>query len=226
MNYTILIADDEPEIRTLLRLYLENENYQIIEAENGKQALELLKKEHVDLCLLDIMMPEMDGYHVLQELRKTSNIPVMILSAKDADSEKILGLNLGADDYLAKPFSLPELKMRIYAIIRRKKFYTSNILCSNGIKIDLLKKTVTINSETITLTRTEYELLLFLISNKNKVISKLSMAEHLTGEMADMLDNHNFVYTHIKNLKAKLTRQGCSECIKNIYGTGYKWIEE
>ena len=83
-----------------------------------------------------------------------------------------------------------------------------------------------INSETITLTRTEYELLLFLISNKNKVISKLSMAEHLTGEMADMLDNHNFVYTHIKNLKAKLTRQGCSECIKNIYGTGYKWIEE
>lgn len=85
MNYTILIADDEPEIRTLLRLYLENENYQIIEAENGKQALELLKKEHVDLCLLDIMMPEMDGYHVLQELRKTSNIPVMILSAKDAE---------------------------------------------------------------------------------------------------------------------------------------------
>lgn len=82
MNYTILIADDEPEIRTLLRLYLENENYQIIEAENGKQALELLKKEHVDLCLLDIMMPEMDGYHVLQELRKTSNIPVMILRAK------------------------------------------------------------------------------------------------------------------------------------------------
>lgn len=147
-----------------------------------------------------------------------------------SDSAKIwicgLYLEVGADDYLAKPFSLPELKMRIYAIIRRKKFYTSNILCSNGIKIDLLKKTVTINSETITLTRTEYELLLFLISNKNKVISKLSMAEHLTGEMADMLDNHNFVYTHIKNLKAKLTRQGCSECIKNIYGTGYKWIEE
>ena len=110
MNYTILIADDEPEIRTLLRLYLENENYQIIEAENGKQALELLKKEHVDLCLLDIMMPEMDGYHVLQELRKTSNIPVMILSAKDADSEKILGLNLGADDYLAKPFNPLEFK--------------------------------------------------------------------------------------------------------------------
>ena len=119
MNYTILIADDEPEIRTLLRLYLENENYQIIEAENGKQALELLKKEHVDLCLLDIMMPEMDGYHVLQELRKTSNIPVMILSAKDADSEKILGLNLGADDYLAKPFNPLEAVARVNSNIRR-----------------------------------------------------------------------------------------------------------
>ena len=122
MNYTILIADDEPEIRTLLRLYLENENYQIIEAENGKQALELLKKEHVDLCLLDIMMPEMDGYHVLQELRKTSNIPVMILSAKDADSEKILGLNLGADDYLAKPFNPLEAVARVNSNIRR--FYS------------------------------------------------------------------------------------------------------
>ena len=95
MSYTILIADDEAEIRNLLRLYLENESYRVIEAENGLQALEKLKTDHVDLCILDIMMPEMDGFHVLQEMRKTSNIPVMILSAKDADSEKILGLNLG-----------------------------------------------------------------------------------------------------------------------------------
>lgn len=141
MNYTILIADDEPEIRTLLRLYLENENYQIIEAENGKQALELLKKEHVDLCLLDIMMPEMDGYHVLQELRKTSNIPVMILSAKDADSEKILGLNLGADDYLAKPFNPLEAVARVNSNIRR--FYalgtaelSSGILTVRDLELD------------------------------------------------------------------------------------------
>ena len=225
MNYTILIADDEPEIRTLLRLYLENENYQIIEAENGKQALELLKKEHVDLCLLDIMMPEMDGYHVLQELRKTSNIPVMILSAKDADSEKILGLNLGADDYLAKPFHLAELSMRIYAVIRRKAFSASNVLENNGIKINLLEKSVTVNGRPIVLTKSEYDLLLFFIGNKNRVISKSAMAEHLSGEMADMMDNHDFVYTHIKNLKAKLADAGCKDCVKNIYGTGYKWVE-
>ena len=105
MSYKILIADDEPEIRSLLRLYLENEKYEIIEAEDGQQALELLRSQQPALCILDIMMPKLDGYHVLQELRKESNIPVLILSAKDADSEKILGLNLGADDYIAKPFN-------------------------------------------------------------------------------------------------------------------------
>ena len=103
MGYKILIADDEPEIRDLLRLYLENEQYEVMEAEDGQQALDLLRSRKPDLCVLDIMMPKMDGYHVLQELRKESNIPVLILSAKDADSEKILGPNLGADDYLSKP---------------------------------------------------------------------------------------------------------------------------
>ena len=104
MGYKILIADDEPEIRDLLRLYLENEQYEVMEAEDGQQALDLLRSRKPDLCVLDIMMPKMDGYHVLQELRKESNIPVLILSAKDADSEKILGLNLGADDYIDKPW--------------------------------------------------------------------------------------------------------------------------
>ena len=139
--------------------------------------------------------------------------------------DKVRGLEIGADDYLAKPFHLPELSMRIYAIIRRKKFSANNVLQSNGITINLLSKTVHINNKTVLLTRTEYELLLFLIGNKNKVISKGAMAEHLSGDMADMLDNHDFVYTHIKNLKAKLAEAGCKDCIKNVYGTGYKWVE-
>lgn len=221
----ILIIEDERELSDNIVTFLSSENYLCEQAFTFADAR---MKVHLYECIvLDIMLPDGNGLKLLKEIRdRHSQVGVIIVSAKDSINDKITGMEVGADDYLAKPFSLPELKMRIYAIIRRKKFYTSNILCSNGIKIDLLKKTVTINSETITLTRTEYELLLFLISNKNKVISKLSMAEHLTGEMADMLDNHNFVYTHIKNLKAKLTRQGCSECIKNIYGTGYKWIEE
>ena len=118
MAYRILVADDEREIRDLLKLYLENEKYEVIEAEDGQQALDLLRKEQVDMCLLDIMMPKVDGYHVLQELRKESNIPVIILSAKDADSEKILGLNLGADDYIAKPFGVMELVSRVRARTR------------------------------------------------------------------------------------------------------------
>lgn len=122
MNYKILVADDEKEIRELLRLYLENSGYMVLEAEDGQQALQVFRSEKVDLCILDIMMPKLDGYRVLQEIRKESNVPVMILSAKDADSEKILGLNLGADDYMAKPFNPLEAVARVNSNIRR--FYS------------------------------------------------------------------------------------------------------
>ena len=122
MDYTILVADDEKEIRELLRLYLENAGYKVIEAEDGQMTLDLLRNRKIDICLLDIMMPKMDGYHVLQELRKKSNIPVIIISAKAADSEKILGLNLGADDYITKPFNPLEAVARVNSNIRR--FYS------------------------------------------------------------------------------------------------------
>ena len=115
--------------------------------------------------------------------------------------------------------------MRIYAIIRRKTFSANNILESNGVCINLLNKSAAVGDTPVELTKSEYELLLFLIGNKNRVISKSAMAEHLSGDMADMMDNHDFVYTHIKNLKAKLASAGCKDCIKNVYGTGYKWAE-
>ena len=134
MSYKILVADDEPEIRDLLKLYLENEGYKVIEAADGRAALSLLRKEEPNLCVLDIMMPEMDGYRVLQELRKESNVPVIILSAKDADSEKILGLNLGADDYLAKPFNPLEAVARVNSNIRR--FYS---LGANDVKVEAIR---------------------------------------------------------------------------------------
>ena len=135
------------------------------------------------------------------------------------------GLEIGADDHLAKPFHLAELSMRIYAVIRRREFSASNIMVDNGIRINLLEKTVSVNGEPVVLTKSEYELLLFFIGNKNRVVTKSAMAEHLSGEMADMMDNHDFVYTHIKNLKAKLAKAGCHDCIRNVYGMGYKWIE-
>lgn len=223
----ILIIEKEKEISDNIATFLSSDYYLCEQAFTYADAKMKINLYEYECIILDFMLPDGNGLDLLKEMRNTHNqAGVIIVSTKDSVNDRIKGLEVDADDYMSKPFSLPELKMRIYAIIRRIKFNTSNILYSNGITIDLLRKTVSVNSEIITLTKTEYELLLFLISNKNKVISKLSMAEHLTGEMADMLNNHNFVYTHIKNLKAKLTQKGCSTCIKNVYGTGYKWIEE
>lgn len=223
----ILIIEDEKELSDNIVTFLSSENYLCEQAFTCADAKMKVNLYEYDCVILDLMLPDGNGLDLLRNIRNNHNqVGVIIVSAKDSINDKIIGLEVGADDYLSKPFSLPELKTRIYAIIRRKQFNTNNLMYSNGVTIDLLKKTVMVGPNIITLTRTEYELLLFLISNKNKVISKLSMAEHLTGEMADMLDNHNFVYTHIKNLKAKLAMNGCSECIKNIYGTGYKWVEE
>lgn len=223
----ILIIEDEKELSDNIVTFLSSENYLCEQAFTCADAKMKVNLYEYDCVILDLMLPDGNGLDLLRNIRNNHNqVGVIIVSAKDSINDKIIGLEVGADDYLSKPFSLPELKTRISAIIRRKQFNTNNLMYSNGVTIDLLKKTVKVGPNIITLTRTEYELLLFLISNKNKVISKLSMAEHLTGEMADMLDNHNFVYTHIKNLKAKLAMNGCSECIKNIYGTGYKWVEE
>ena len=188
--------------------------------------MEKIELYDYDCILLDLMLPGGNGLDILREIKRQNNpAGVIIVSAKDSLEDKVNGLRTGADDYLPKPFYLPELSMRIYALIRRKQFTSANTLESNGIRIDLLGQSVSINATPVALTHTEYELLLFLIGNKNKVVSKSALAEHLSGDMADMLDSHDFVYAHIKNLKAKLTEAGCRNCIKNVYGAGYKWIE-
>ena len=222
----LLIIEDERELSDSIVAYLSSENYLCEQAFTCDEAKEKVELYDYDCVLLDLMLPGGNGLDILRNIRNKNNpVGVIIVSAKDSLEDKVRGLEIGADDYLAKPFHLPELSMRIYAIIRRKEFSANNVLQSNGITINLLSKTVHINNKPVLLTRTEYELLLFLIGNKNKVISKVAMAEHLSGDMADMLDNHDFVYTHIKNLKAKLAEVGCKDCIKNVYGTGYKWVE-
>ena len=164
MAYTILVADDEAEIRELLRLYLEKDGYRVLEAEDGRMALALLEKEEVDMTLLDIMMPELDGYRVLKKLRENSNIPVMILSAKDQDTDKILGLDLGADDYLAKPFNPMEAMARINSNIRR--FYSLGAksrelkqLQVKDLRLDTEACVVYQREQPIALTSVEYKLL-------------------------------------------------------------------
>lgn len=226
MNMKILIIEDERSLSDSIVAYLSSEKYLCEQAFTYADARMKVGMYEYDCILLDLMLPGGNGLDILRDIRSRSNpAGVIIVSAKDSLDDKIKGLEIGADDYLAKPFHLAELSMRIYAVIRRKEFSASNILENNGVRIDLREKSVTVNGAPVVLTRSEYDLLLFFIGNKNRVISKSAMAEHLSGEMADMMDSHDFVYTHIKNLKAKLSDAGCKDCIRNVYGAGYKWTE-
>lgn len=220
----ILIIEDEQELAQSIAEYLSEESYLCEFAATYNQALDKIETYHYDCVLLDIMLPDGNGMKILEELkRQDKQDGVIIISAKNVLDDKIKGLQIGADDYLTKPFHLAELAARIYSVIRRKQFGNSNTVQQNELQIDLLAKTVSVNNELITLTKKEFDLLLYFIGNKNRVISKSTLAEHLSGDFADMLDNHDFVYAHIKNLKKKLNDAGYDNHLKTIYGTGYKW---
>lgn len=222
----ILVVEDERKLSDSIVTYLSGESYLCEQAFTYAEARQKVNIYEYDCVLLDLMLPGGNGLDILSEIRKRRNpVGVIVISAKDSLDDKVKGLKIGADDYLPKPFHMAELGMRVYAVIRRREFSATNVLESEGVSVNLLEKSVTVNGVGVELTRSEYELLLFLIGNRNRVISKSAMAEHLSGDMADMMDNHDFVYTHIKNLKAKLAAAGCTDCIKNVYGTGYKWVE-
>ncbi|MFW9599710.1 MAG: response regulator transcription factor [Bacteroides graminisolvens] len=222
----ILIIEDEKELSKNIAKFLSDDNYLCEQAYDFDSAIEKISLYTYDCILLDLNLPGGDGIQVLKEIKiRHINSGVIILSARGSLDDKIEGLKIGADDYLSKPFSLSELSIRIYALMRRQQFSHSNLLTSGNLEIDLLSKTAKVKDRIINLTRSEYDLLLFLIGNKKRIVSKDSIAEHLSGDMADMFDNYNFVYAHIKNLKAKLSEEGCDCMIKTIYGTGYQWVE-
>lgn len=222
----ILIVEDEHKLSDSIVTYLKSEKYLCEQAFDYNEALEKVRGYDYDCVLLDLMLPGGSGLDILRDIKRRNNpAGVIIVSAKDSLDDKVKGLEIGADDYLPKPFHLAELGMRVYAIIRRKEFGASNTLENNGIKINLLEKSVEANGRPVTLTKSEYDLLLFFIGNRNRVLSKGAIAEHLSGDFADMMDNFDFVYTHIKNLKAKLAQTGMPNCIQKVYGMGYKWIE-
>jgi DNA-binding response OmpR family regulator len=220
----ILIIEDEKELAVNIAAYLSDESYLCEFAETFQQAIDKVSAYQYDCILLDLMLPGGDGLRILESLKKENKQDgVIIISAKDSLQDKIAGLQIGADDYLAKPFHLSELAARIYSVIRRKQFGNSNIIRLNELQIDLLAKTVHVNDEQVILTKKEFDLLLLFMGNKNRVLSKSALAEHLSGDIADMLDNHDFVYAHIKNMKKKLVDAGYQNYLKTIYGTGYKW---
>lgn len=223
----ILIIEDETDLASSIIDYLNGNDFVCEWASTSEKATQLLHSFTYDCILLDLGLPDGNGFSILKELKEEHKEEgVIIISAKDTLDSKIEGLSLGADDYLIKPFHLAELLVRIMALIRRKNFDGSNTIQQGDLNINLLSKSVLVNQKKVDLTKKEFELLLFLSGNKNKVLSKGVIAEHLSGDMADMLDNHDFVYAHVKNLRQKLIKAGSDDYIKSIYGIGYKWSYE
>lgn len=220
----ILIIEDEKEISNSICEYLLNEQFFCETAFTFETALEKISLYEYACILLDIGLPGGSGLTLLQQLKKENKSDgVLIISAKNSLDDKVTGLRAGADDYLTKPFHLSELGARVAAIIRRKSFDGKNVVTCDNLILDLNNKTASVNEQVIDFTRKEYDLLLYFLSNKNKVISKNAIAEHLWGDNMDLANNYDFIYTHIKNLRRKLLHAGCIDYIKSIYGMGYKF---
>jgi len=223
----ILIIEDEEGLRESIEEYFTDDNNICETAKTYTAALSKINLYRYDCILLDITLPGGSGMDILKVL-KENNYPdgVLIISAKNSLDDRIDGLNLGADDYLVKPFHLSELKARVSAIIRRKTFNGSNQLIFNELAIDLLAKEVKVGQNQVKLTRKEYALLLYFIANKGKVVSKNAIAEHLWGDGIDLADNFDFIYSHIKNVRKKLVEGGCRDYIQAAYGMGYKFSDQ
>jgi DNA-binding response OmpR family regulator len=220
----ILIVEDEQELAQDIVSYLSALGILCERAANYHEASVKINAYSYDCILLDLMLPDGNGLDLLSMIKQShGQAGVIIISAKNALEDKISGLQIGADDYLAKPFHQSELAARIHAVIRRKQFDNSNVLIQNELSIDLLARTVSIRGEEVILTKKEFDLLLFFVGNKNRVLSKGALAEHLSGDFADMFDTHDFVYAHVKNLKKKLNQHGYGGYLNTIYGTGYQW---
>lgn len=220
----ILIIEDEQQIAESIKSYFKENGVQCETVHNYIEAAYKIDNYDYDCILLDLTLPDGNGFDILKELRKKDKTDgVIIISAKENLEARIEGFSLGADDYLTKPFHLAELLVRMQALVRRRNFKGSNSIVFNEIVIEVFTKTVVVKGKKLDLTRKELNLLLFLIGNTDKVLSKAAIAEHLSGDMADMLDSHDFIYAHIKNLKKKLAKAGSGDYIKTIYGEGYKW---
>lgn len=220
----ILVIEDEKELSQSICDYLAGEQFMCEQAFDYQTALEKVSLYDYACVILDITLPGGSGMDILKLLKKEAKLDgVIIVSAKNALDDKVLGLKAGADDYLTKPFHLMELGARVDAVIRRKAFEGKNVLCFDALELDLQQKIVRVNGEVVELTRKEYELLLYFISNKNKVIAKNAIAIHLWGDSFDIADNYDFIYTHIKNLRKKLVQAGAADYIRSIYGMGYKF---
>ena len=229
MNYKILVAEDDEDIIQLLKLYLENEGFEVLTATNGVDAFHIVETTKIDLAVLDIMMPKMNGYELTKKIREVSNIPVIILSAKNQDSDKILGLNMGADDYLAKPFNPLEIIARINSNLRRfyalnntgKQIVSESKLRVGDLCLDMDNLILTKRGKEITLTPTEYKILAMLMKAPGRIYTKVQIYENINGEYFESDDNTMMV--HISKLRDKIEDDSKNPIyIKTVRGLGYK----
>ncbi|WP_046758232.1 MULTISPECIES: response regulator transcription factor [Kordia] len=221
----ILIAEDEIELQQSIVTFLKRENNVCEVASDYEEAIYKASLYEYDIAVIDINLITGSGLDVIKLLKdKNNNTGIIIISANSSLDDKLLGLDLGADDYMTKPFHLAELNSRIKAIFRRRKQNGGEHIIFNEIKMNTDARTVFVNNNSIQLTRKEYDLLLFFITNKERVLSKETIAEHLWGDQSDLLDNFDFIYVHINNLRKKISTAG-AKYIKTAYGSGYKFTE-
>ncbi|MCG6880791.1 MAG: response regulator transcription factor [Deltaproteobacteria bacterium] len=218
----ILIVDDEQALLEQLRKVLQNQRYIVESATDGEKALDRLFETPFDAIILDIMMPKIDGLTVLEEARKAGiDTPVLLLTAKGDLEDRVKGLDLGADDYLAKPFSLDELLARLRALLRRSGSQSESVLQVLDLQLDTVSRTVIKGEEPVELTPREFSILEFLLYNKNRAVSRFSLAEHVWGDDFDPFSMSNFMDVHIKNLRHKIDISGQDSIIRTIRGVGY-----
>lgn len=226
----ILICDDEKDIVNALKIYLSDPDYVLLEAANGKEALEAVEKQDVDLILMDIMMPVMDGITAMTKIREISNVPIILLTAKSEDSDKILGLNVGADDYITKPFNPLEVTARVRSQLRRYLKLGSGVqqpenFIIGGIELDDVAKTVTVDGDKVSLTPKEFEILKLLMANPGKVFSPKEIYQ--TIWKGKPFGTDNTVAVHIRHLREKIEINPSEpRYIKVLFGQGYKFMEE
>ncbi len=221
----ILLVEDEQILAESIETYLSASWYICHVAKSISVAIDKIIHEQYDCIILDLMLPDGNGLKILESLKNSKRTDgIIIISAIDTLPIRLQGLNMGADDFLTKPFHISELLARIQAVIRRKEIKDSSIITFNEIEINLHTKSIRVYLKEVDLTKKEFDLLIYLFENKNKVLSRAALAQHLSGELSGMLDNYDFIYTHIKNIKKKLHQHGCIDYIKTLYGLGYQWV--
>ena len=223
----ILIVEDEKQLLDSMLTFLKESGMICEKAETLAEASQKADLYEYDCVVLDIGLPDGSGLKVINILQqKQKQTGIVILSAKNSLDDRLVGLNFGADDYVTKPFYMPELVARIKSVVRRRAFQGKNEILFNEIRVVPDEMMMYVKDKLISLTKKEHELLLYFLSNQNKVLTKESIAEHLWGDHADMADSFDFIYSHIKNLRKKMTDNGAHDYLKSIYGVGYKLSSE